>query len=401
MVSDVNSFGYRMLGALTNPTYYGNLDLAFANVGLSAASTSNYAFDTLVPPINFNNVRNSYMSPPVPFGLEMYSAFADSTYFSNGLLRDYDIGLSGNNSFNFVQSMARYGINPALYGSINLDFSNLGIMGGIGNLGGINIGGSITSVNAADESKVSNTDQAKFERKVRLIKAYDEDAYTDKISDIKSKMKDYKDGIQKLDNLIKGLDQGKLYMAAKELYTEDHNERLSSARNISSQWFDQISSVTTGSGNYKVNTASISKDNVLDVLGTFMTYRNNDKDQSFAGIHTSETWEPLINNNFDAISKALYEKAKDMKKTANETDKKKIDEYVGILKKSQNKASDCQKLFNVLRKIQTYNNDLKAQERYGIPSSKKTEQIINVSGKTYEEEKSAWESAKKKLKQQG
>ena len=384
MSGDIYSFGNYTLANLVDPTPWANVRLEYMNIPL--ALTNNFWTSAQFAPINPVDIQNSYIMPPVPFGLEMYCAFSDPTNYSDGTLRNFDIGLSAFNNKITMESLAHYGINPAKFALGSIKFGNFGTMPKINFT-------TPSKDNVADDSNTDKSDKAVFERKVKLILECGD--YKDEIAEIRKEMKnDYKKGIEKLDELMKEIDSDKLNEAAKKLYEKDRKEKSTSADKIADQWADKMINATPGN-DFKVNTSSLTKDNVLDVIGSYM---RNDKFQT----GTNEMWTPLINNNFEAISKALYKKADEMKKTASDADKAKIDKAVKNLKDADESArpEKCKDLFMTLRGIQAVVNDEKASERYGVPSDKADTKIKDAQN-TFKAEQDAWNKASKKIEVNG
>ncbi len=385
MTGDIYSFGNYTFANLIDPSPWANVRLEYMNIPL--ALTNNFWTTAQFAPINPVDIHNSYTMPPVPFGLEMYGIFADPTNYSDGTLRNFDIGLSGYNNKITMESLAQYGINPAKFALGGVKFGNFGTMSGI------NFTKPTQNGNVADDDKADKSDKAVFERKVKLILECGD--YKDEIAEIRKAMKnDYKKGIAKLDELMKEIDSDKLNEAAKKLYEKDLKSKTTSADKIAEQWAEVFANGGTDA-NFKVVGSSLTKDNVLDVIGSYM---RNEKFQT----GTPQMWTPLINNNFEAISKALYAKADDLKKSASDADKAKIEKAVKGLKDADEstRPAKCQELFMTLRGIQAAANDKKAAERYGVPADKADTGVKDAQN-TFNAEQNAWNEASKKIKVQG
>ena len=383
MSGDIYSFGNYTLANLVDPTPWANVRLEYMNIPL--ALTNNFWTSAQFAPINPVDIQNSYIMPPVPFGLEMYGAFSDPTNYSDGTLRNFDIGLSAFNNKITMESLAHYGINPAKFALGSIKFGNFGTMPKINFT-------TPSKDNVADDSNTDKSDKAVFERKVKLILECGD--YKDEIAEIRKEMKnDYKKGIEKLDELMKEIDSDKLNEAAKKLYEKDRKEKSTSADKIADQWADKMINATPGN-DFKVNTSSLTKDNVLDVIESYIL------NEHFPEYGKSNMWTSLISNNYEAISKALYKKADDLKKNASEEDKKKIDDAINDLKNANkalksadetdndaiteaktNQANECFELFKTLRGIQVLANDTNAAERYGVPSDKADTNITSAKDK--------------------
>ena len=322
-------------------------------------------------------MNNAVYSNPSQFGLLMNAAFADPSIYSDGSLNNYNTGLTAYLNAAYANSFSNLNPFASALGNINWNFDlNWGALNNI-NLGlGL---GTVTSLN--DPYKTQTSDQAKFERKVKLVLECGD--YEEEIAAIRNKMGgNYKKGIKEIDKLIKTIDSEELHDAAKSLYEEDFESAQEKAANIANNWATQIYNQGMNP-NFKVSMSGVTKDNILDVLGNFLT---NEKVTSNA-----VTWKTLIENNFKQISKVLISKAKEMKKEAkDDATKQAIDNLITQVKGAktpENEINTTYELFKKLREIQTKTSDAEAFSRYGIPQDKiDSNQSLTVAQDKFKEE---------------
>ncbi|MGN1153259.1 MAG: hypothetical protein ACI4S3_04460 [Candidatus Gastranaerophilaceae bacterium] len=351
-ISDTTAFGLRMNAALTNPTYWGNLDLAWENVDLSsslAAGWTRVPYDG-VPVIN---------PPLIEFGRDSgayeFGSMLGSTMFTPGMYTDsihwnFDIGLdnpfSGPNNQKYIVAMLN---------NVKWDFTiptwSLGGLSGL-TLGNIDLGGTNPSqgIAADDASKIDNSDKAKFNRKARLLEKISEDN-KEKVSKIRTEIgSDYKKGIEKLDALLKATDKNKVKTAVIDLYKEDRKSKLDEARKISNKWINNT---------INADTSSLTTDNVLDVLGTFITNDN------YTG---KDGFKTLIEKNTKIVD-VLLEKAKSMQDSVSSaTWTNEIEPKIKAVEQNKTQFNKVFELFAKLRENQAKLNDANVAERYGATS---------------------------------
>lgn len=394
--ADVMNFGMFMEAALLNPTYQGNLDVVNMNIPLtaylnSADSVQPYVMKGIDPyDINF-----SYTSDPYSYALANYAALTDPTYFSDGILSNYNIGLSSYLNASYNASLDSLYTNPFgtafRNGMINFDFNPDEILSNIDAI--IKKSGGGVSDKGVDYT--DNTDKGQFNRTVELIKAYGEKkdiSYDEKISKITTDMKgDYKKGLVKLKELINDFDADTLYDVVKDMHHKQFEAKEANGRAISDRWANKIANNTDG--DFTVDTSGLTADNVLHVLGTYI---QNEKFQS------GGMWTHLIKDNFDKISEALYAKAEKSKQVNSMTDadKQKIEKAVADLKKAtsvQDKADKAYALFDALRSWDTTHNDTHVYNIYGsaIPANKRKERVELYETKQHRKEQEAYNNAPK------
>ena len=372
-ISDTTAFGLRMNAALTNPTYWGNLDLAWENVDLSSSLAAGW---TRVP-----HDGVPVINPPlIEFGRDSgayeFGSMLGSTMFTPGMYTDsihwnFDIGLdnpfSGPNNQKYIAAMLN---------NVKWDFTtptwNLGGLSGLNlgglNLGNIDLGGTNPSqgVAADDASKMDNSDKAKFNRKARLLEKISEDN-KEKVSKIRTEIgSDYKKGIEKLDALLKAADKNKVKTAVIDLYKEDRKSKLDEAKKISNKWINDT---------INADTSSLTTDNILDVLGTFIT------NASYTG---EEGFKTLIEKNTKIVD-VLLEKAKSMKDSVSSaTWTQEIEPRIKAVERDKTKHDKVFGLFNTIRANQARLNDKNVAARYGATSGVTVS--TNIAYENYEQE---------------
>ncbi len=381
--ADTQNFINWMDAALHSP-YDGNIMLDYINIPVTMELLQP-GYPEVIAPINAYDIQNSYTMTGGQFGLAMHAALTDPSLWSTGTLNNYNIGLSSYLNASYANGFNN--LNPFRASLGNFNFSlNLDALGG----GGI-YSPSVTTADDADNT--STTDKAIFNRKVKLISKCGD--YDDKISEIRKKIGlDYKKGIKMLDELMKEIDSTTLNEKANELYKEDFKTRQENAANIANQWASKIASTTPNSGsNFKVSMSGVTKDNILDVLGNFITNEEYVK----AG---SAEWKTLIENNFSEISKILIAKAEEMMKSAKnnqyKAEIKSVVDKIKAAKTPQQQVNNTYNLFSTLRKIQAENNDKDAYERYGVPANKiEASRAANVATANYQKETKAYSDLNK------
>lgn len=381
--ADTQNFINWMDAALHSPTYDGNIMLDYINIPVTMELLQP-GHPEVIAPINAYDIQNSYTMNGGQFGLAMHAALTDPSLWSTGTLNNYNIGLSSYLNASYANGFNNLNPFRASLGNFNFKL-NLDALGGGGSI-------HVPSVPGADDAdNTSSTDQAIFNRKVKLISECGD--YDEKISEIRKKMGfDYKKGIKMLDELMKEIDSTTLNDKANELYKEDFETRQENAASYSAQWAKQIAN-STDAKNFKVNMYGVTKDNILDVLGNFIT----NEQYVQAG---SASWKTLIENNFSEISKILISKAEAMRKsTKNDQYKAEIKSVIDQIKAAktpQEQVNNTYNLFNTLRKIQAENNDKGAYERYGVPSDKvDPNRATQVATANYNKEKNAYNAQNK------
>ena len=381
--ADTQNFINWMDAALHSPTYDGNIMLDYINIPVTMELLQP-GYPEVIAPINAYDIQNSYTMTGGQFGLAMHAALTDPSLWSTGTLNNYNIGLSSYLNASYANGFNNLNPFRASLGNFNFKL-NLDALGGGGSI-------HVPSVPGADDAdNTSSTDQAIFNRKVKLISECGD--YDEKISEIRKKMGfDYKKGIKMLDELMKEIDSTTLNDKANELYKEDFETRQENAASYSDQWAKQIAN-STDAKNFKVNMYGVTKDNILDVLGNFIT----NEQYVQAG---SASWKTLIENNFSEISKILISKAEAMRKsTKNDQYKAEIKSVIDQIKAAktpQEQVNNTYNLFNTLRKIQAENNDKGAYERYGVPANKiEASRAANVATANYQKETKAYSDLNK------
>ncbi len=388
--ADTIAFTNMMDAAWYNPTYQGNVDLKFVDIPVTLGMLQS-TYGEHRAPLNGYDMSNAVNFTPGQFGLAMNAAWGDPSIWSDGTLSNYDIGLSAFLQHQFASDF--FNVHPfteSFGNSFNWSF-NLGNAFNFGSIGG---GSSVISAN--DPYKEQNTDKAKFERKVRLVSEIGD--YDEEIEKIRKAIgSDYQKGIKEINKLIKNIDSNELHEAAESLYEEDFEATQEKAESIANNWVTQIENQGMNP-NFKVNMSGVTKDNILDVLGNFLT---NETVKS-----NSVTWNTLIENNFKEISNILIDKAKEMKKGADNATKTNIDNAIKKVKDAKNsndvntKITSVYTLFSTLRGMQTKASDEGAFSRYGIPQDKiNANKKTDIAQKRFEQEADAYETQQNYIKE--
>ncbi len=383
--ADTAAFLNWMNAAWYDPTYRGNVLLDYVNIPVT--------MDLIQPtggerraPLNGYDMNNAVSFLPGEFGLAMHAALTDPTIWSDGTLSNFDIGLSSYLNASYANGF--FDLNPFAVGlnnNVNWNF----------NLNWSAFDNLIPTNVTYNLDKKDNNDKTVFEKKVKLLAECGD--FDDEIEEIRKKIgSDYKKGIKEIDKLFEKVDATTLHEKANELYKEDFETVQENAANIANQWASKIANVQpTNNANFKVSMSGVNKNNILDVLGNFIT----NEDYVTKG---SAEWKTLIENNFKEISKILIDKAKEMKKEAkDDSTKQAIEALINNVKKAnsnEQKVDNTYELFKKLREIQAQNRDKDAYNRYGIPADKvDNNRVSNVATATYNKEVAEYKKQKAKL----
>jgi len=380
--SDIPAFGSRMRAALNGPRPLTDL-LLVAESGAISRDIINNANSNNYYPLDLSLAAVAPSLNPNAFGDLMRANMFNPIGFSDSALNSYELGIE---IANLMSSNPRIDVNSEILGSINFNLtpasSVLGLSDRIlANLSALNIGYSPTVLGNGNYQ-----DCVKFDKKVKLLNKIGD--YDEEIQEVRTKMKgDYKKGIELLDAIIKNVDKSDLNDAIKEMHEEDQEAKIERAETISDAWANQIANNTDGV--LKVSTASLNKDNVLDVLGTFLTNENISKDM----------WNDLIENNFRDIAKALKEKARAMKKECkDESIKQQIqaaqDKFGKVSADTPNIGQASFEFFSTLRQIEASLLDSGAAKKYGVPEGT-TINNPTVATDRYSKETAAYSKIKK------
>ena len=406
-----DAFGAYTQAALTDPTAGGDEIIRRLKFRASLDSANNYINQDAGYNMKFdpNYFNFAISSNPSQFATVTLSTLLDG---SDGLDKDsklYSMGVGLNAYLNnsFMNSMnADNPFNTAWDNNqFKFNFTDNSIKTNLPSWDKINTNwdfsltpGSGVSASGQNVDYSKNSEKANFNKAVALIKAYGEEvdkSYDNKIDKVIKDMNgNYKTGLAKLKAIIATFDQKKLTKVIREISHKIYDEQESKGKAISDNWANQISNATSKSG-FKVDTSGVNKDNVLHVLGTYIS---NPK------FKTGGMWNALIKNNYDDISKALIENGKEFLKSGkctNETTKHKIKGYISSLGKDgdvSSKVSVVYNLFNILRYENAAYNDNKTAKIVGggaVPSNKIETTPDNYQTKKYQAEKNAYNSASK------
>lgn len=415
---DSLAFATRMQAYLTDPTYSGDLGPVIENIPLTAELNSENATKPFTfKDIDANDIKFAPSSTPYEFALGTSAALLDPTYFSDGTLRNYDIGLSAyleseflngldtNNPFNTALNSGQFkftfNIDDAIKKINEIKITPAGTVAA-GSIASSDSPANQTNTTITVENQTFNikdkSDKGNFNNAVALIKAYGKKtntSYDDKIEKIKKDMKgNYKTGLNELKKIIATFDKTKLYEVVKDIHHADYNNRQAQGKAISDAWADKIGNSTTG--DFTVDTSNLNADNVLKVLGTYIS---NPKFQS------GGMWNNLIKDNFDKISQALYANAEKYLSSKNKSisngDRNKIRNAVNNLKSAstpQDKAAKTYALFAALRNYTAGYNDVRVYNTYAnfIPQKNRMDRVeLYEQNKFKTDEQKAYNSAPK------
>lgn len=410
--SDINAFGDYTLAALTDPTYGGEQVIRSLDNELKFQSTFDYINQDAGYNMKFYPHYSNFAasSSPSDFATVLGSTLLDGSIYSldnDSRLYSMDVGLSAYLNKSFMDSMNVGNPFQSAWDSnqFKFNFTDNSIKTNLPSWDKVNTNwnfsitpGSGVSVSGKNVDYSKNSEKANFNKAVALIKAYGEKtgkSYDDKINKVIKDMNgNYKTGLTKLKAIIATFDQKKLTKVIREISHKIYDEQESKGKAISDNWANQISNATSKSG-FKVDTSGVNKDNVLHVLGTYIS---NPK------FKTGGMWNALIKNNYDDISKALIENGKEFLKSGkctNETTKQKIKGYISSLGKDgdvSSKVSVVYNLFNILRYENATYNDNKTAKIVGggaVPRNKIETTPDNYQTKKYQAEKNAYNSASK------
>ena len=410
--SDINAFGDYTLAALTDPTYGGEQVIRSLDNELKFQSTFDYINQDAGYNMKFYPHYSNFgaYSSPSDFATVLGSTLLDGSIdslYNDSILNSMNVGLSAQLNKSFMDGMNVGNPFQSAWDSnqFKFNFTDNSIKTNLPSWDKVNTNwnfsitpGSGVSVSGQNVDYSKNSEKANFNKAVALIKAYGEKtgkSYDDKLNKVAQDMKgSYKTGLAKLKAIIATFDQKKLTEVVREISHKIYDEQETNGKAISDNWANQISNATSKSG-FKVDTSGVNKDNVLHVLGTYIS---NPK------FKTGGMWNALINNNYDDISKALIENAKELLKSGkctNDITKHKIRGYVSSLEKDgdiKNKISVVYHLFDILRYESASYNDNKAFAIVGggvIPRNKIETTPDNYQTKKYQAEKNAYNSASK------
>ena len=408
----IDAFGAYTQAALTDPTAGGDEIIRRLKFGANLDSAYNYINQDAGYNMKFYPHYSKFAasSSPSDFATVLGSTLLDGSIdslYNDSILNSMNVGLSAQLENSFMNGMNVGNPFQSAWDSnqFKFNFTDNSIKTNLPSWDKVNTNwnfsitpGSGVSVSGKNVDYSKNSEKANFNKAVALIKAYGEKtgkSYDDKLNKVAQDMKgSYKTGLAKLKAIIATFDQKKLTEVVREISHKIYDEQESKGKAISDNWANQISNATSKSG-FKVDTSGVNKDNVLHVLGTYIS---NPK------FKTGGMWNALINNNYDDISKALIENAKELLKSGkctNDITKHKIRGYVSSLEKDgdiKNKISVVYHLFDILRYENASYNDNKAFAIVGggvIPSNKIETTPDNYQTKKYQAEKNAYNSASK------
>lgn len=361
-----SAIGPMNVAAWTDITYYGDTSLRnrqlVADIGViqgyynSMASSGTDMFNVDISSLNTDgsNANGTVTSP-----------ISTSTN-GNSNINTYNPGsISGGNSVNPFSP--NYSPNTS----------------GTNNANGTGNGDSGDFVN----NENSNTPQAQFNARLNLIAQYcDKYGNVVDIDEIKQKYANNpKEGVKYCDDIINNkLTQSKVEKIVKTQYQEKLDSQLEKGKSISDSWVE--TAIKNGTGTPDFNTSSVNKNNVLDVIGTFMTndevkngkvsleniFEDPKSAEQLMTAIKSKANEMLKRPDIDEeIKESIAAKLEDLVEYVDNFSEKHGNEFVSSpFQGSPSRKQAVQKytkLFTELRTIQAQKNDEAAPKYYGLP----------------------------------
>lgn len=274
---------------------------------------------------------------------------------------------------------------------------------------GNNVNGSANT--GAIVAPASDDYKAQFDAKLRLIGKYCADyividANGDEI-DVAKIQRDYankyEEGVKYCDELINSFDQDKVEKIVKGQYKKHVDTKAENGKSVADAWVKAIDEAGTEAA--KISTSNVNANNVLDVIGAFVT----NEDVKSGKVSLSQLFENP--NTAESLVSAIKTKAqsfikrKDLNSSVKEAIIAKTNELVDAkynysdadtdkLKANRdNLVNKYMALFETLRTEEAKLDDAAAPQYYGLPASS-TITFTNESDKASEEVK-AHKSRKK------
>lgn len=274
---------------------------------------------------------------------------------------------------------------------VNGGSSSSGVNGSSGN-NGVNSSNNTSNAGGAASgdfvnNEESNTPQAQFNSRLKLIKQYcDKYGQTVDIDEIKQKYaNDPEGGVKYCDNIINNkFNQSKVEKIVKTQYKEKLDAQLEKGQSISDDWVE--TAIKNGTATPNFNTSGVNKNNVLDVIGTFMTneevkngkvsleniFEQPDAAKQLMNAIKAKANEMLKRKDIDDETKeSIAAKLEDLVEYVDNFSEKHGNEFVsspfqGSASRRQ-AVSKYTELFTELRTVQAQKNDEAAREYYGLP----------------------------------
>lgn len=244
--------------------------------------------------------------------------------------------------------------------------------------------------------------QAQFNTKLGLIQKYcsdyivlDENGNEIDVNKIRAEYAGkLEEGVKYCDELIKSFDQDKVNKMVKAQYTQRVNQNAEAGKTIADEWVKAIDEAGTTAAT--INTSNVNANNVLDVIGGFLT---NDKvkngnvalTQLFENPTTAEALVAAIKTKAQS-----FIKREDLDATTKETIVTQTNELADAKNTYSSSSTEdmvanrtalvnkYMTLFETLRTKQAELNDAAAPKYYGLPSDT-TVTFTNETDKANEE----------------
>lgn len=266
-----------------------------------------------------------------------------------------------------------------------------------------NVNGSNNAANTGDITAPASDDyKSQFEAKLNLIKKYcadyiviDENGDEIDVEKIRNKYADkYEEGVKYCDELINSFDQDKVEKIVKNQYKKRVDAKSENGKKVADQWVKTI--LDSGLEAPKLSTSGVNANNVLDVIGAFVTNEDvkNGKvslSQLFENPNTAETLVSAIKAKAQSFIKRK-DLAADVKETIIAQTNELVDaryDYSDsdtnrLMANRENLVNKYMTLFETLRTEEAKLNDEAAPKYYGLPDEFNTT-FTNESDKANEE----------------
>ncbi|MCM1265371.1 MAG: hypothetical protein NC200_04145 [Candidatus Gastranaerophilales bacterium] len=357
-----SAIGPQNVADWTDPTYYGDNSLRNRKLVADIHVVQGYYDSMASSGSNFFNIDSSFIN-------------IDGS--NNGTTSPFTPSSSNNGISVTYTPSTGIGSNP--FSSYSPNYSP----NGAGNTGSANGAGSGDFVNNPE----SNTPQSQFNSRLKLIQQYcDKYGNSVDVNEIKQKYANNpEEGVKYCDDIINNkFKQSRVEKIVKDQYQAKLDAQLEKGQSISDDWVE--TAIKNGTGTPNFNTSGVNKNNVLDVIGTFMT---NDEVKngkvSLENIFEQPEAAAQLMNAIKAKANEML-KRPDIDDETKESISAKLEDLVDYVDNFSEKYGDeftsspfagspsrrqavnkYTELFTELRTIQAQKNDEAAPEHYGLP----------------------------------